>query len=96
MEIDFDRDYKDVQPVHIIEREVKRSLKTVIHIRDEGQKEENQLKAAKMILDRFLPRKIENTGTLDINTTITVVSSRQEGDNLERNTAKGHEEYERD
>ena len=56
-EIDFDAKYRDKAPEEIISDEVKNSIKTVVTIRDKGKKEENKLRAAFKILDKFLPEK---------------------------------------
>ena len=59
--------YKDTSPFEMIEQEVKKSILTVVHIRDKSVDEANRLRASKIILDRFLPEKLETSGNLTIN-----------------------------
>lgn len=61
--IDAVRRYpEDMTPEGMIEFEVTDSIKKIVKIRDVGEKEENQLRAAKYILDKFLPDRIQAGG----------------------------------
>jgi len=64
--IDVDK-YKDKSPQEMIETEVKKSILTVVYVRDKSIDEANRLRASKIILDRFLPEKLETSGNLTIN-----------------------------
>lgn len=61
--IDAVRRYpEDMTPEGMIEFEVVDSIAKIVKIRDAGEKEENQLRAAKYILDKFLPDRIQAGG----------------------------------
>ena len=60
--VDLDRKYLDLSPEQMIELEITNSLKKIVQIRDTGKKEDNQLRAAKILLDKWLPDRLNVSG----------------------------------